>query len=321
MNTNWAALGLAALLLLAPHPPAALADKAPPDVTLSGHKSAVFAVAFSPDGKRLASAADDGLLKIWDPAAGKELFSFEGVKNNKNQVRFTPDGKAVVALGSEHNLVFLDVETGKPRKPIAVADLPGGPVAFDLSPDGKTAAVVGWGTLRLYDLAGGAPKGAYEVHKGYQASAVAFSADGARLATAGSDNTALLLDVAGGRVVRTIQLGAKGEAVAFSHDGKSLFVVANDMVLRSFDVEGGEVRKLVAKGVPVLTLAASADGKMLVLGGTGRGPWLLSLPEGTLTDGAYDSEDRVKSAAVSPDGKWFAGGANEGAVYLWKAGG
>jgi WD40 repeat protein len=314
-----AAVAVAAVLLASP-PAAPAADKAPPDVTLTGHTSPVLAVAFAPDGKRLASVADDGKLKVWDLTAKKELGSVEGAKSNRNQVRITPDGRTVVCLGSDANVLVVDAATGKPRKPIALANAAGGAVALDLSPDGKTVAVSGRSAVRLFDLATGVPKATHEVHKGYEATGVAYSPDGTKLATVGSDRTALVFDAATGAVAHTFDLKNKGVLVAFAPDGKTLYVYVDDRQVRSIDVATGRSKVLFDRGVVVTTLGVTADGKSLVLAGTGRVPGLLDPADGTVADLPIDSEDRTMAACASPDGKWLAGGGNEGGVFLWKSG-
>jgi WD40 repeat protein len=292
---------------------------APPDVTLAGHSGAVLDLVFSPDSKRIASVADDGMVKIWSVADKKELFSVAGLHNNENQVRFTPDGKSAISLSSENTLMVLDAGTGKPLKPIVLGNSAGGASALDLSPDGKTVAVAGRGIVRLFDVATGAPKGEYEAHKSYNVTSVAFSADGKLLATAGTDNMATILDAASGKVIRTLKISLNGVAVAFSHDGKKLFVSTTDRVLSSFDLSTGESTRLIEKGVQIFTVAAAKDGKSLV-GGPGHSPWIVTLPDGKLADPAYECEDWVKAAASSPNGQWIAGGGNSGTIYLWKIG-
>jgi WD40 repeat protein len=309
--------GLALLLPLL-QPMLAIADKAMPDTTLTGHTSSVIALAFSPDGTRLASAADDGLFKIWDLSTKKEVFSLDGVLHNRNQVRFSPDGQTVIRLGTQNNVLVIDAKSGKAKPPISITGLPGGPAALDLSPDGKTVAIVGRSTLRFYDLAGSAMKASYEVHKLYAVTAVAFSHDGSRVATASTDNSAMVIDIATAKVVGSFNLELKGDAVLFSRDNKTLITNSTDQIIRSFDIASGQSQKLLEKNVSFLTIDLSRDGKSLVLGGTGRAPWLLSLADGKLTDAAYDSEDLTRSAALSPDGKWLAGGGNGGSIFLWK---
>jgi WD40 repeat protein len=296
----------------------ARADKTMPDAELKSHTARVNGVLFSPDGTRLASVSDDGILKVWDMSTRKPLFSIESCGNHTDQLKFTADGKTLVALGSQNNIQVIDVTAGKLAKSMPVQNLPGGPAAMDLSPDGKTIAIVGRSTLRVIDLASGEIRYDYEVHKLYAINSVCFSPDGNFVATTATDDTALVIEIATGKIPRTCALDLKGQTVMFTRDGKNLMVYSTDQVLKSFNIETGDAQKLIDKGVSLVTLDLSKDGKMLAIGGCGRAPWLYSLPDAKVMDEAFDCEDRVMSAAISPDGKWLAGGANEGSIYLWK---
>src|SRR5450631_2892228 len=108
------------LLLLMMQPMTAQADKAMPSAKLIGHTSTVIALAFSPDGSKLASAGDDGLFKIWDVAAKKELASISGAATHQNEVRFTPDGRTAVTVGADSCVLVMDVDGGKAKTRIAV---------------------------------------------------------------------------------------------------------------------------------------------------------------------------------------------------------
>jgi WD40 repeat protein len=130
-----ASIGLTAALAIVLSSRSAIAAAAPPDVTLKGHTGRINSVAFSPDGKRLASVSDDGHLKVWDLATQRELFDAEGAAPNRNTVRFTADDSTVVALGSDKNVLVVDVAAGKLRAPIALADMTGSATCLDVSPD------------------------------------------------------------------------------------------------------------------------------------------------------------------------------------------
>ena len=311
-------LALASALLL--FPAAAAADDPPagakPDVTLAGHNRAVASVAFSPDGKRLASVDQDGVVKIWDAEAKKESASVEFTVSRIDQVEFAPDGKSVLALGADA-LAVIDVATGKAKPAIAVADLAGGPTAFDVSPDGKSVAVVGHGTLRLYDLTTGKVTATYPVHADHDVAAGAFSPDGKQVATTGADRTAVVTDAATGKAAATVQLDGPGTFVLFSPDGKRLITDTANCTLRATDLAGGDGRTITDKVVP-RTMALSADGKTVVIGGNARVPLVIAVADGKVADGVYDGEDDVFSAAMSADGKWLAGGSAGGSVFLWK---
>ena len=297
--------------------PLARAETAPPVATWPGHGNTVLDVAFSPDGKRLATVGDDNTLKLWDAATHQPLGSVDGPTSNANQVRFSPDGKTAMALGN-NAIIRMNADTGKALPPVSYAGVPGGTAAFDVSPDGKTLAVVGRGSLRLLSAESGAEKQTWEVHPLYGIGAVAFSRDGLRVATAGSDHKANVIEVATGRVERTFDIRLNGVGVTFARDGKMLFVATSDRCLQAFDLTDGTGKTLLDQGVPVTSIAAAPDGKSLYAAGTGRAPLRISLSDGSVDNAAFAGGGWIKCVAISPDGTSLAGGAQDGALSLWK---
>ncbi|MBI4615485.1 MAG: protein kinase [Planctomycetes bacterium] len=159
---------------------------------LSGHEAAISVVAWSPDGKRLASGSYDNTIRLRDGETGRAIATLEGHRDDVNSIAFSPDGKRL-ASGSDDNTVRLwDGETGR-----AIATLEGhGDIVWSVafSPDGKIlASGSNDKTVRLWDGETGRSVATLGGHAGWVTS-VAFSPDGNRLASGSYDNTVRLWD-------------------------------------------------------------------------------------------------------------------------------
>src|SRR5262249_1587135 len=136
--------------------PSCPGDKTAPAVVLEGHTRPVRDQAFSPDGKRLATASDDETVRIWDPATGQELLCFDSPRDGIPGYRgigclaFSPDGKRL-AGGKAQNLVIWDAATGKELHYLRWHSNTIESLAF--SPDGKTLATgADDHEIKLWDL-------------------------------------------------------------------------------------------------------------------------------------------------------------------------
>ena len=296
---------------------AMLAAAARPGIAvLNGGTGAVTAVAFSPDGRTLASTSDDGTARLWDVATRQQIGQPMTTNDRSVSLAFSPDSMTLATVGEVTGVQLWDVATrhksGGPLgdKPYARADS----VAF--SGDGKTLAIGGDG-VRLWDVATrrqiGTPLASGPVIL------VAFSADGKTLAIATDDGTVRLWDVATRRQIGSpLAVGRAVGAVAFSADGTTLASGSTNGTVRLWDVATRRQIGVTLTGHigPVHAVAFSPDGKTLASGSddhTVRLWDVVSADVATLTGHA----DSVNSVVFSPNGKTLASGSDDHTVRLW----
>jgi WD40 repeat protein len=293
--------------------------------SLGGHPAPVLAVAFSPDGKRLAAGAGN-VVRLWDVPGRKELRVLAGHGGTVTSVAFAPDGKTLASATGrpkgDGSARLWDVESGRELRRFPVGFL--GTVAF--APDGKALAVAaGDAAVRLYDPATGRelPQSAGRV---VRAQCLACSPDGRLVAAVGAD--IVLLDAATGRQVRHLGSPALGTyAAAFTPDGRTLATGGRDGVVRLWEVATGkEVRSLdrhKAGGTDkgwISGLAFAPAGSTLAEASRDGTAALWDVAAGTLGYRFRGYEGPVWSVAFGPGGKTLVTGGGDRLAHLWDAG-
>ncbi len=318
-------------------------------LTLRGHTFALRGIAFSPDGRRLATSSTDQTAKVWDVTTGKELLTLSGHTAEVFGIAFSPDGTRVATASADQTAKVWDVstalnpstgsgqstgaETGKELLTLRGHTDQLQKVAY--SPDGRllvtAAGHVGSTpsldhTAKVWDAATGKLLLTLDDHSG-SIRGIAFSPDGTRVATASDEGIARVWDVSTGEVLLTLTGHTDAVyAAVFSPDGKRLATGGRDQTTKVWDASSGQLLlTLFGLGSQVWAVAFNQDGTRLYTAsadGTTK-VWNVST---ALNTGANMGQllltlaghtGAIRDLALSPDGTRVATASFDRIAKVW----
>jgi hypothetical protein len=286
-------------------------------VLYRGHKAPVLALAWSHDGKWLASAGEDQMLNVWDAVTGKERFHHT-LPVNPSAIGWSCND-AWIALGDKDGrLSFWEGTTGKSHTveiddPLWIIGLAWSPLHNDV-----IASCSEQGILLMYDLRQNALQ--WKSHRYSGLKALAWSPDGTRLAIGGNDTCVRLIDAATGKHLQTYKKhNAAVQALVWSPDSQWIASTSHEPAIRIWDAVSGKRRRTIRSGLNTISvLAWSPDGTRLACAGSEPYVQIWDIATGRLLMTYADHSDEITALAWSPDSTMLASASSDCTVHVYQ---
>jgi uncharacterized protein with WD repeat/outer membrane protein assembly factor BamD (BamD/ComL family) len=289
---------------------------------LKGLDKQVNAVAFSPDGKLLASGSGGFLMsndpiRIWRVTDGKAAVSISNLFSSIWSVAFSHDGLLLASGSSDNNIDIWDVQNGKKRNKLNGHTKAVSSVAF--SPDDKLlASGSDDATVRLWQLPSGKKKKILRDHS-QAVKCVSFSPDGNLIASGSDDSSVRIWQVKNNKQEIILKdHTASVKCLAFSPDGKLLASGSDDGTVRLWRIPSKKPMSVLEHGLTVDSLAFSPDGSLLASGSYDTRVRLWGTEDKKVIRYLSAPTDWVRSVAFSPDGSLLAAGGDDQIIHIWR---
>ncbi|WP_255310352.1 NACHT and WD repeat domain-containing protein [Streptomyces sp. DI166] len=284
---------------------------------LDGHTDTVRDIAWSPDGRMLATASRDGTGRIYDAPSGRarSVLPCDGVM--VESVAWSPDSTMVATTGRDRVVRIWDAASGEPVRLLTGAGDINRQVAW--SPDGRHVAASSKDRIvRVWEC--GTGRLAHEL-RGHADDVwgVAWSPDGNRLASASHDQTAIVWDLPTGAATTTLTGHSDFvEGIAWSPDGRFVATGSGDHTARIWDAGSGALRLLLRGHTDyVWNLAWSPEGRMLATASSDRTIRIADTEDAKVVAVLRGHADTVWGVAWSPCGTMLASSSTDGTGRIW----
>lgn len=283
------------------------------------HSSAIRALAWSPDGDKVASAGEDRQVHVWQALTGKPIFTYQQHTRTINALAWSPDSRQLASADNDYSVHVWQADTGKGL--VRYQEHTHWVQALSWSTDDRLIASGDEAhQIHLWDARSGQRYRVYQGHK-EEILALAFSPDARLIASADRGSEIHLWEVASGTLRATLQGHTRAvNALAFSPDSKRLASGSGDRTVSLWETTGGKQTAIyTAHERMVNAVAWSPAGNVIASAGKDQRVQIWdALTCQTLF--TYRSHTTSVNALVwSPDGAYLASADNEGLVHVWCA--
>ncbi len=280
--------------------------------------ASIISVAFSPDGKLLATGDSNGEIQIWQWQMSElsRIYTCRGQAGWIFHVVFSSDSRILASCGHDSTVQLWDTTTGEFLKILQHSSMV---FCTAFSPNGKIlVSCVENALIKLWDIATGEILKILSSHENCVWT-VAFSPDGKTIASGGEDKSIKLWDVDTGVCLQTWRGHTEWvKSVKFSPDGTMLISGSFDRTVRIWDVGSGACLKILHEhSEPVILVDISPDGKTIASASYDSTIRLWEMSSGQCFRIIQGHTNRVWSVTFSPDGKTIASGGDDRSVKLW----
>ncbi|WLQ62841.1 MULTISPECIES: WD40 repeat domain-containing protein [Streptomyces] len=284
---------------------------------VDAHTDTVRHIAWSPDGRRLATASRDGSARILEARSGQSLLVLPSDGAMVESVAWSPDSAHVATAGRERVVRIWDAASGASVRLLTGATDIVRQVAW--SPDGQYVAASSKDrVVRVWEAGTGSLAQALEGHRD-DVWGVTWSPDSTRLASASHDQTARVWDLATGATDVVLEGHTDFvEGIAWSPDGLSLATGSGDHTARIWDARTGALRLLVRGHTDyVWNLAWSPDSQALASASSDHTVRLVSAQDAKVLAVLRGHSDTVWGVTWSPSGTQLATSSTDGSAIVW----